>query len=349
MAQPPTGVPLPHLAQCDDERVKSDVLDELYAVPPEKFIATRTALSTSARAAGDREAASAIARLRKPTVAAWAINALVHQRPLDVEPFCSFAPRLRHAQSTLDAPVMRQLRAERDTVLSCVVTSVEFVAQRHGRPLTPAVVDEVRMTLVAALADEAAQAAVFSGHLVRPLTYAGFGEVDLDDAVASEALPASRAAASTTDQPAGAPAAADGDEGPTEAPAADAVADSAPHSTRQQSTRAPRRTDDRAQAKRARNQRVRAQKIARERQRLEHAMKEADHALAQVSLQRAERVRLAENATRRADELEGLLIQARQEAEDAQARARQVEDERKAAQATLDHLRGRLDALDSRA
>lgn len=296
--------------------MKSNVLDELYAANPEEFVATRTALSATARSAGDRESASAIAVLRKPTVAAWAINALVHERPLDLEPFRVFAPRLRHAQSTLDAPVMRQLRGERDTVLSCVVTSVEFVAQRHGRPLTPAVIDEVRMTLVAALADEAAEAAAFSGHLVRPLSYAGFGEVDLDDAVAAEALPASRARGSTNDRPA--------------APAADDA-------------------DDRPHAKRARSQTVRAEKIARERQRLEHAMKEADHALARVSLQRAEHVRLAEKATRRADELEGLLTQARHAAGEAHAKARQVENDRESAQATLDQLRRRLDALDSRA
>lgn len=366
--------------------MKSDVLDELYAVAPEDFVATRTALATSARAAGDRQSASAIAALRKPTVAAWAINALVHERPLALEPFRDFAPRLRRAQSTLDARVMRELRGERDEVLGSVITSVEFVAERHERPLTPASIDEVRTTLVAALADEAAQAAVLSGHLVRPLTYAGFGEVDLDDAVASEVLSAARAniiendelpaARGVDDVPPVAPAAGGADGDPPDrakepstpepstpessalkppvtraldAPAIGPVLGSAPDPAKRETARAPRRANDRARAKRARSEAVRAEMIACERQRLEHALLDLDHALARVSLQRAEQIRLAEKSTRRADELEGLLIRARQEAEEAQAAARQVDNDRQETQVKLNQLRRKLDALDSRA
>ena len=50
---------------------------------------------------------------------------------------------------------------------------------------TATVRDQVTSTLTAAVADPTAEAAVTSGRLVSPLSYAGFGEVDLTDAVAT--------------------------------------------------------------------------------------------------------------------------------------------------------------------
>ena len=41
---------------------------------PGEFLAVRSACVAEAKAAGDKEAAAAIGRLRKPSVAAWAIN-----------------------------------------------------------------------------------------------------------------------------------------------------------------------------------------------------------------------------------------------------------------------------------
>ena len=43
----------------------SDVADELYAVPPEEFIAARTAARDRAKADGDKELAAAIGRTLK--------------------------------------------------------------------------------------------------------------------------------------------------------------------------------------------------------------------------------------------------------------------------------------------
>ncbi|WP_168583050.1 hypothetical protein [Gephyromycinifex aptenodytis] len=367
--------------------MKADVLDALYAVAPEEFVATRTALAKAARAAGDRDSAQAISALRKPTVAAWALNALVLERPVDIEAFVEFAARLRQAQSTLDARAMRDLREEREAVLGAVLTGVEFVAERHERPLTPAVVDEVRMTLVAALADEAAQQAVFSGHLVRPLTYAGFGEVDLDDAVAAEVLTASaqraadaaraeRTRASQTpeagrtpeggesggvseipdrgDKPEAAPRPAPADP-PAEAlsaerpqtPAIASASSSAPEAVPQPARRTRKHAEQRDAAKRARANLLRAQQNARERERLERAVQEVEHALAQASLQHAECTRLAQRATARADELQALLTQARREAQDAQAAAEAAETERAQSARKLQRLRTQLEAVDS--
>src|SRR4051812_28617732 len=58
-----------------------DRADALFAVPLEDFVAERTALARALRAEGDRPAATAVGKLRKPTPAAWALNRLARSDP----------------------------------------------------------------------------------------------------------------------------------------------------------------------------------------------------------------------------------------------------------------------------
>ncbi|GAA1151287.1 hypothetical protein [Ornithinicoccus hortensis] len=157
---------------------------ELYAVPAGEFVTRRTALVKAARADRQKDAAQQIGALRKPSVAAWAVNQVVRQRPAVLAHLADVGVRLRHAQSALDASGIAGLRAERDAVLTELVAAAAEVSSAAGQTLTPAVEAEVRDTGIAALADEAAAEVVASGGLTRALHYSGFGEVDIADAVA---------------------------------------------------------------------------------------------------------------------------------------------------------------------
>ena len=56
--------------------------DDLYGLPLDRFVAERGALAKALRADGRRDEASRVAALRKPSVAAWAVNQLARtQRP----------------------------------------------------------------------------------------------------------------------------------------------------------------------------------------------------------------------------------------------------------------------------
>jgi len=61
-------------------------LDDLYAEPLDSFTSARNVLARNLREAGDKEAAARVAALRKPTVAAWAVNQLsrLHRREIDL-------------------------------------------------------------------------------------------------------------------------------------------------------------------------------------------------------------------------------------------------------------------------
>jgi len=158
-------------------------LRTVYGAAPEEFMAVRRSLVADARADGDKEGAAAIGRLRKPSTAAWAVNLLARQEPGLVEELVDLGVRMRHAQSRLDTATLTSLRPERDRVVTGVVAAAARLVAEAGRTLSSAAQDDVRGTLIAALADEQASAAVTSGQLTRALSYSGFGEVDLSEAV----------------------------------------------------------------------------------------------------------------------------------------------------------------------
>jgi hypothetical protein len=158
-------------------------LRAVYATVPEDFMAVRKALVAEAKADGDKEGAAAIGRLRKPSTAAWAVNLLAREEPELVEELVDLGGRMRSAQSQLDAATLTSLRPERDRVVAAVVGAASRLVADAGRTLSPAAQDDVRGTVVAALADEQASDAVVSGQLTRALSYSGFGEVDLSEAV----------------------------------------------------------------------------------------------------------------------------------------------------------------------
>lgn len=160
-----------------------EAVAELYAAPLEDFVAVRTRLAKGA----ERDLAQEIRALRKPTVTAWLLNQLGRESPEVVDAVRMLGGRMRAAQAAADMSALREARPERDRLIRDVVLAVREVADQHGRSLSTAGEDEVTATVIAALADEQSQAALGSGMLVRALSYSGFGEVDVDDAVAARA------------------------------------------------------------------------------------------------------------------------------------------------------------------
>ena len=75
--------------------------EELYALPPGEFTRARDERMKLLRADGEREAATAVKALRKPTVAAWALNQLSRSRRKELEALLSAGEGLRAAQEEL--------------------------------------------------------------------------------------------------------------------------------------------------------------------------------------------------------------------------------------------------------
>lgn len=160
-------------------------VEELYGGPPEHFVRTRDAAVKRARAAGDRDLAERIKQLRRPTATAALLNR--HRRAGDtgdLDALIELGEQLRDAQQKLDAPALRSLSAERTPRINAVIDAIGAEAAEAGDELTATVREQLSQTLTAAVADADAARAVLSGHLVAALSYSGFGEVDLTEAVA---------------------------------------------------------------------------------------------------------------------------------------------------------------------
>jgi hypothetical protein len=74
-------------------------LRELYTTPPAQFVAERTRLVKESRAAKEREAATALGKLRKPALVDWALNVVATEHGDDVAAFLDAAGAVRDAQA----------------------------------------------------------------------------------------------------------------------------------------------------------------------------------------------------------------------------------------------------------
>jgi len=159
-------------------------VEQLYAAPPARFTPLRSELVAQARSAGEKDLATSVGALRKPTLAAWAVNHFVREHGDELEELRSFAELLREAQRSLDADQLRLLGRERAARVDALADRIAEVAAQDGQKLGVGAAQEVRETLTALIADEDAEASVLTGALVKALSYSGFGSVDVADVVA---------------------------------------------------------------------------------------------------------------------------------------------------------------------
>ncbi|MBE1486979.1 hypothetical protein H4W31_002617 [Plantactinospora soyae] len=156
-----------------------DLVERLYSAPPDGFVAARTEAAREAREAGDAAGAREIAKLRKPTVAAWLVNLLALRRPDLMAELVELSTALRSAQRELRGPRLRELSAQRRGVVTALVGQARELAQAADPRLAAGKLPlaEVEATLNAALSDLDVAEQARSGRLVRAASYAGFGEV----------------------------------------------------------------------------------------------------------------------------------------------------------------------------
>ena len=156
----------------DEDRLR-EVADELYGLRPEEFTGARAAAEKEARAGGDRELAAAVKALRRPAVAAWAVNLLGRHRSELLTQVVSLGESLRQAQAQLQGDELRELTRQRRRLVAAVTAEAREVAESEGQRLSEPAVRQVEETLQAAMADPGAAEAVLSGLLTQPLSSTG--------------------------------------------------------------------------------------------------------------------------------------------------------------------------------
>src|SRR4051812_4609994 len=161
-----------------DDPTLDERIDALYAGPAEEFIAARDALVKELRALKDKDGAATVKALRKPTVAAWAVNRVVHQSGDDVRRLVDIGDELRAAHEALleghgDGGV-REATAKRREVVGELTDRA--VAELGGGSPGEAQREAISHTFDAAVADPDAAEAVVAGRLTKELhAPSGFG------------------------------------------------------------------------------------------------------------------------------------------------------------------------------
>ncbi|MFF9817473.1 hypothetical protein [Streptomyces sp. NPDC014006] len=145
------------------------VADELYVLRPEEFTAARNTRAAAARTAGDRALADRIARLRRPSLSAWAANLLVRERPDAVAPLLELGEGLRQAHRELDGGQLRELTRRQHSLVGALARQARQLTADAGHPIGDGAQREVEATLHAVLADPDAAREWATGHLVKAL------------------------------------------------------------------------------------------------------------------------------------------------------------------------------------
>jgi hypothetical protein len=173
---------------------------ELYGLSLDEFIPARAALVKSLRRDGQRDEAETASKLRKPSVAAWAVNQLVRTQPREITSLLEAGDALQAAQAELlgkrgDAKSLQAAVAREREAVSQLVERARGLLESKGQPPSQAVLDRVSQTLEAAALDEAARAVVEAGCLERELQHIGLGSGSLSAQPAQPAQPAQAARA----------------------------------------------------------------------------------------------------------------------------------------------------------
>jgi hypothetical protein len=224
-------------------------LDDLYGLALDRFIPERASLVRELRSGGERERAAVVAALRKPSVAAWAVNQLIRTQRREVDELFAAGDALRDVQAGVlggnaDARDLRSAAEQERAAVAALVATARGLLSSGGHELSAATVERVAETLHAAALDDEARGQVSEGRLVRELRHVGLG-AGLGGAVAPS--PPGRPAA---DRPA--KTARDGGAGGAKkAPARDAAADRQAVKERKAAEAAERREREEAR-KRAR-------------------------------------------------------------------------------------------------
>jgi hypothetical protein len=114
---------------------------ELYQAPFDAFVATRDRLVAELKAAGDKPAAAVLAKRKRPTISAWAVNQLWWHARADVDALVATAQRLRTGE-------LAEAAAYRDHLAKLRARAAELLAA-GGHPAAEPVLRRIVATLSA--------------------------------------------------------------------------------------------------------------------------------------------------------------------------------------------------------
>ena len=149
-----------------------DAIGHLYGVDLDDFAAERTRLAKELRSAGQKDDAAAVAKLRKPTVAAWVLNQLARRNAREIDLLLHAGHRLRTSQAGVVRGGTREAyeqarQAEADALRHLGREAEALLRSERGGATDATVVQIVNGLRAAAVSDEGRER-LARGTFVRP-------------------------------------------------------------------------------------------------------------------------------------------------------------------------------------
>jgi hypothetical protein len=158
------------------EATLESAIDALYGSPLEEFTRERARLAKELRAAANPDA-DTVAKLRKPSVAAWILNQLARRNRRDIDLLLDAGHRLRETQVAVIGGAEKQeferaRKAEFDALRRLTTDAEKLLAERGT--VSAAVVKQVVETLRAAAVSPSGRELLARGRFTQPLEASGF-------------------------------------------------------------------------------------------------------------------------------------------------------------------------------
>jgi hypothetical protein len=156
-----------------------EAIDELYGAGLDAFVPLRSKLVRELRAQGDKDEAEQLAKLRKPTVFAWALNQLARHERRDVDLLLDAGHRLREAQAGVlrgsDRVEFERARdIEKDALRRLERAAGKLLTEERGSAAS-SLLQQISSTLRTAAVSEEGRELLARGRFVAPLESEGFG------------------------------------------------------------------------------------------------------------------------------------------------------------------------------
>ena len=156
-----------------------EAIDRLYGLALDEFTPARDELARELRGAGDRDTGAEVKRLRKPSVAAWALNRARRREPGLADELLDAGAHLREGQEQLLAGKGREgldrATEEERRLVGELARAAERELEQAGRSPSGSVREKLRSTLHAVASDSEAREAFAAGRLVRDHEASGLG------------------------------------------------------------------------------------------------------------------------------------------------------------------------------
>jgi len=144
-------------------------LDELWSVPPAKFVAARNAAIAALRASGDAMGAAQLRAVKRPSPSAWLVNTLVRTAPKEVEAIFRAGDELMRAQGRVlgGAPPSEMHAAMRNVreAIGRAMRRARAILAEHDRKPTADLTRRVAHTLRGASLDKRLRDVVLTARL----------------------------------------------------------------------------------------------------------------------------------------------------------------------------------------